>query len=306
METYLPFIVPTVIVVFAIAVVMLVASIFQDAKLIGRTRAIRMSFVSVVAFVAMWFVVGGLVSLGFLAARTWVFDHVDQSYRQQPPMPYLSTSLHSPKGVDDVASAASFCSETSCELSAAQREEIKSWLDYFRTWEQDRQYQTRRDLINTLSVLAVATPVFVLLFIMFQRFRGVQSAVRPIYLYSTALIALAGVIFSGGVLLNTGLKQLLLPASGQAPDHYLTSDISNTQVQNIITCAGVCALADDDLAVMYRWQEAMESMRTKAFDAHAATYARTLPLLIVLLPVFGYFILVARKESAQESGEVAS
>lgn len=275
-----------------------VIGIGADQKSGGR-HGLLQAFILGIALVTLGASLGSLVFLGNLGLRVALPNADQQRSYDWPPTPYLYDQKTGP------VTTTVACTE-GCELTDSQKASFTEWKQQFRDWQtRQTQPQSRygRDLVNGLSVLLIAAPLFVLFFRWVQRDarsgRSIPS-MRSFYFYGFALVGLLATIISGILLVNVGLRTVFLPAdNGGVIATSVPRPVGPTEgnaAQTILNCAERCGMSADDIALVQAWQTA--SVQTPPpHNARQSDLATNLPILLVGLPVFLYHFITIRRET---------
>lgn len=313
MDTFAPylfFLVPTTMV---ICIIILVIAVFQDAKNFGKMHAIRNAFFTVMSYAALLTTFTSITFLSFITMRTFVFQDAltKLHYPGTPPELYLTK--------DTGAATYLSCVENTsiCPLSENDKQQIAVWKESYTAWKKDNasnfekgvSQQNRRDLVNTLSALAVAFPLLILFFILTLR---VHKQAKPksssyyVYFYSAAFTGLACIVIAFGVLTNVTLKTWILPEEkNNAVRLYEQPYSPAANVEDLLDCAAVCGLSQEDAQLAKEWKGDYEKSIGKqgGLNPYHDDYAITIPLILFGGLMFAYHFITVRKEQDEEKKE---
>lgn len=117
--------------------------------------------------------------------------------------------------------------------------------------------------------------------------KQIASFLITLYFVIVSAVALFTLMFSGGELVNIGLKSYIFPAAN-APSYIGSCDADAAQLY----------LAEDESET--DWLEKCEQRRERSFEDHkrqqASNAVRSLALVLVSLPIFLLHFNVVRKE----------
>lgn len=279
-----------------------IIGIGADAKAGGR-HGLLQGFLMSVSLVTFGAAIASLVFLGNLGLRTVLPNADQQRSYDYPPAIFMAS-----KDNAGPLSAALTCSDA-CELTETQKSSFNDWKQMFRDW-QSRQSSpaTRyaRDLVNGLSVLIIAAPLFALFFRWVQRDARAGRAIvsmRSFYFYGFALIGLLATIVSGILLVNIGLRSVFLGADASAtsvlpPRPYSPGDTASAET--IINCGVRCGFSEADVALVREWQTVSQKTNP-TYDRRQSDLATNLPILLAGLPVFLYHFITIRRETRADT-----
>lgn len=275
-----------------------IIGIGADAKAGGR-HGLLQAFLMSVSLVMFGAAVASLVFLGNLGLRTALPNADQQRSYDYPPAVFMAS-----KDNAGPLSAALTCTDA-CELTETQKTSFTEWKQMFSDW-QSRQASpaTRyaRDLVNGLSVLIIAVPLFVLFFRWVQRDARAGRAIasmRSSYFYGYALVGLLATIVSGILLVNVGLRSVFLGADAgaksiSAPRFYSPGDTA--AAETIINCGVRCGFSEADVTLVREWQT-VSQQTNPTYDRRQADLATNLPIFFAGLPVFLYHFITIRRET---------
>lgn len=306
MENFGPYLIFLVPVAFALCIVTVLIAVFQDAKEQGRGRAMRNAFFYVMSFLSLMVMAGSIVSLGYLGLRTWVFtDAQYQGYVATPVDLYdtvrTDASTELPTGFPACAA-----DTQTCPLTDNQKIAVENWATDYQRWQNQMQLGNRRDVINAVSLLAVSLPLFVFFFLLIHRSRHGEkpSNVRPVYFYGTSFVTLAVMVIGVGLLINVGLKSWLLPPDAERWQYAYSTKVAGQEdnVPNMSSCVSVCKMPADYVTLAEKWRQDMDAAneKQKTINPYDGTFASSLPLIVVAIPLFAYHFSLARKEAKHE------
>lgn len=109
-------------------------------------RNIYLYLVSLIALVMMVFAIASLINLALV---TWIFPKADSSYIYVGPKPIATPEVKTP---DD--------KRTPEQIVADAASAQKQWEDEKKNAEEQRVAQKYRDLVQNISFLIVASPLF--------------------------------------------------------------------------------------------------------------------------------------------------
>ncbi|MDP2790067.1 MAG: DUF5671 domain-containing protein [bacterium] len=278
----------------------------------------------------LFFYIGSLVSLGFIVGsgiyllsyvvKVTVFQKADISYRGTPPAIFFNPTRDGGDIPDTIVS----CTPT-CSLTDSQRTSISDWQDNYRIWQQQPTSSTNRarGLVNALSFLIVALPVFWFLFRAAQRDAKQDIAensdpkrsgrtVRSLYFYFIALAAVIMFMIFTGVTVNTVLKTWVVKSASDtqtnvfsAPVKFpgVTGTTDTTAITSLQQCADPCKLTVDQKAQLTQWQADYAQAKTEMDQQPKYEWQRTLatsiPFLLASIPLFLLHWLTIQRERAR-------
>lgn len=276
-----------------------------------QSSSIRHLYFYLVSFIALGFVVGASVYILNYVGKVSVFPDADVAYRGTPPGLFFATLKNDGAPTTEVT-----CVE-SCTLTTADRASIQDWKSAYASWQEQPSARTSRNrgLVNALSFLIVALPVFWFHFRTAQRDFHAESAVsqpdpkragrtiRSFYFYLVSLAAIVMFIISAGVTVNTSLKTWLLneEASTTEAARPTPSDSSETLgVTSLLGCAEKCELDADLTGQLTQWQADYDQARAEMVSQPESSWQRTLatslPFLLASIPLFWLHWRIIQRE----------
>ena len=271
-----------------------------------QASSIRRLYFYLVSFIALGFIVGSSVYVLNYVAKVTIFQQADTSYRGTPPPPIL---IDMKTGV----TSAPAC-EPSCSLSESDRLSLQNWQQQYEQWQAQPTANTNRTrgLVNALSFLIVALPVFWFHFRSAQRDAKEEAlqnpdpkragrTIRSFYFYLVALAAVVIFIISAGVTVNTSLKTWLLDDSTQKVSTPITSNsVELTSVTSLLACAEKCKLDAPLVTQLNQWQQDSKTAQTDIDMQQGNDWQRTLatsiPFLLASIPLFWLHWRVIQRE----------
>jgi len=283
-----------------------------------QPSAVRNIFFYLIALVALGFIVGSSVYVLNYVAKVTVFTKGEFSSRYTPPPLILSPD----KAGTDAGVSKVTCT-TDCSLTDSDRTAINSWEEQYKNWQDQPTITTNktRGLVNALSFLVVAIPIFIFFFRTVQKDyreetgngRTPQRATtipRSIYFYFVVLAAVVMFIVSAGASINTALKTWVVKdaatdtrtISTSVPaktiDGQVTSDTEG--VETLLACADKCSISAEQKALLTQWQadyaEAKAEIDNQNTYAWQRTLATSIPFLLVSIPLFWLHWMVIQRE----------
>lgn len=275
-----------------------------------QSSSIRHLYFYIVSFIALGFVVGSSVYILNYLGKVSAFPEADVSYRGTPPGIFF-TSTKEAAPVFAVT-----CTDT-CSLTETDRTSIADWQQNYRSWQEQSSASANRNrgLVNALSFLIVALPVFWFHFRTAQRDFHAENAqpqpdpkragrtIRTFYFYLVALAAVVMFIISAAVTVNTSLKTWLLDDTTESTRTAkpVTSSTSDTQgVTSLLGCADKCNVDAELKAQLTQWQadydQAKADMDSQQANDWQRTLATSIPFLLASLPLFWLHWRVIQRE----------
>ncbi|MFA6587498.1 MAG: DUF5671 domain-containing protein [Patescibacteria group bacterium] len=282
---------------------------------------IRSIYFYLVSLIALGFIVGSSVYLLNYAAKAGVFKNADFTYRGTPPGIFAV----SPK-IDSASPAFAVTCQDKCSLTDSDRLSISDWQQNYKAWREQPSAKTNRarGLVNALSFLVVALPIF------FFHFRTAQKdykqandsangesvsrgskTLRSIYFYLVALAAVVMFIISAGVTINTVLKTWVVKDANtkssastpvKLPGTPATTDTQG--VSSLLACADKCSLSAEVKQELQNWQTDYTQAQTELDNQNKNDWQRTLatsmPFLLVSIPLFWLHWLVIQKDRKKQ------
>lgn len=286
-----------------------------------QTSAIRNIYFYLVSFIALGFIVGSSVYLLNYVAKTTVFQKADFTYRGTPPGLFFNTVK------DPVNPVFAVTCTDKCSLTDSQRVSITDWQNTYTQWQnQPSASQNRaRGLVNALSFLIVALPIFIFHFRTVQHdYRADLAAVathpdgtkrqafktlRSLYFYLVALAAVVMFIISAGATVNTVLKTWVVKSAGTSsastvPLKIPSSTSSDTEgVKSLLACSDKCGLSADTKQQLTQWEgdyaTANQELDNQTKYDWQHTLATSIPFLLASIPLFLLHWLIIQRERKQ-------
>lgn len=304
------------------ALVVLILAIVQEGKLGGKGLSVRHGFYAAVSLVLLAIAVASTVFVLNLALTSWVFTKAPYTRGLDlgtPPSPALSPQAASPEGAVKPVPAPDFTYSrqclTGCDFTADEIAAIRQWSGEYTTWraatdpEHALSAARRRDLVNALSFLLVALPLFIVFFRFLRRMDPNQPrVVRSVYFYYVALAGLVMAVVSGALLVNVGLKAIAgvsdAPTSPPPTRLSLAQDPNVLLMKSVERCAAACGFTSAEVALAGQWQRDYETVTLRQQGTGTSKtqgdLAMNLPLLAVGLPLFLYHFAQARRDVPAE------
>ncbi|MEK7570625.1 MAG: DUF5671 domain-containing protein [Patescibacteria group bacterium] len=281
-----------------------------------QSSTVRNIYFYLVSLVALGFIVGSSVYLLNYVAKVTVFTQGEVSGRYTPPPLVLS-----PKTEATDASLSKVSCTPDCTLTENDRTSINDWEAQYKTWQTQptTSTNTQRGLVNALSFLIVALPIFFFHFRTAQRDYRKESGqpagagkhssftLRSVYFYFVALAAVVMFIISAGVSVNTALKTWVIkdtasdlnqPIAAKSIDGRTTSETEG--VETLLACADKCNISAEQKTLLTQWQQDYTSAKAEidAQQSHGwqRTMASSLPFLLVSIPLFWLHWTVIQRE----------
>ena len=298
-------------------VLFFIMAIVAEAKSAGKGGAVRSAFSYAVSLVMLLIIVATSAFLLQEGFRAWVFTKAESSAVSGIP-PILPLSVEK---IADTSGAAYACTD-SCQFNTVDKDALSTWKSNYTSWRDNNTttgtfstYQ-KRSLVNAFSFLIVAIPLFWWFFIrMVQREQrkaraeGMtkSSPLRSCYFYLVAFTGLVGVVVSGALLINLGLKNVMGLQKGSSTSSPAMVDVAYEQngVKSIINCTDKCGFTADDKALAEQWlvdYAAFQRTNMGGGSNNAQTDLSTLiPIILVSAPVFLYHFITIRKETSDET-----
>ena len=281
-----------------------------------QSSAIRNIYFYLVSLIALGFIVGSSVYVLNYVAKVTVFTKGEVSGRYLPPSLVLS-----PSKVEADGSLTKVTCTSECSLTENDRTSINDWQNTYKDWQTQPTISTTkaRGLVNALSFLIVALPVFWFHFRTVQRDYREESAqpgttpkrstsiLRAIYFYFVALAAVVMFIISAGVSINTALKTWVVKdAAGDSnvavPAKTISGEAtSETEgVDTLLACADKCNISAEQKSLLIQWQEDYADAKREQDNQQNYSWQRTLassiPFLLVSIPLFWLHWTVIQRE----------
>ncbi len=302
------------------AIVLVVIAIVQEGKTAGRGEAIKSAFTHVVSLAMLSIIIVSTMFLIQQGGRAWVFKKTQSysySYQSPPPVPML---FQNKVGVGQL-----YDCTTDCQMTDTDKTAITQWKTDYANWRDQNATGTittneKRDIVTALSFLIVALPLFWWFFVRtaqreakkFHAEHGKTSTIRTVYYYIFALTGLIGVVVSGALLINTGLRTAFNIQSTTTSNTLVTPTITGmassdlNPVDSIINCAGKCNLSDEDVTLAKQWKTDYATWQKNTTNPIQTSSTQTdlaylLPLLLVMAPVFVYHFFRIRRETSSEA-----
>ena len=211
------------------------------------------------------------------------------------------------------------CAET-CSLTESDRTAINDWQSAYKDWQNQPTASTNktRGLVNALSILIVAIPIFIFFFRTVQKDYRAESAAgqvlqratsvpRSIYFYFIVFAAVVMFIISAGATINTSLKTWVVkdaagdsnyPIAMKSAPGVATSDTEG--VETLLGCADKCAVNAEQKVALTQWQKDYADAKTEIDSQNANNWQRTLalsiPFLLMSIPLFWLHWAVIQRE----------
>ncbi len=282
-----------------------------------QASSIRRLYFYLVSFIALGFIVGSGVYVLNYVAKVSVFKKADISYRGLPPAIFFNPETSGGNVPDTKVT----CTPT-CSLTDSQRTSINDWQDNYHTWQQQATASTNRarGLVNALSFLIVALPVFWFHFRTAQRDAKQEAAenqdpkragrtIRSFYFYLVALAAVVMFIISAGVSVNTVLKTWVVKSASDTPTNVVSAPVKfpgvtgttdTAAITSLQQCADTCKLSADQKEQLAQWQTdytlAKEEMDLQPKNEWQRTLATSIPFLLASIPLFLLHWLIIQRE----------
>ncbi len=281
-----------------------------------QASSIRRLYFYLVSFIALGFIVGSGVYVLNYVAKVTVFQKADVSYRGTPPAMFFNPETSGGTVPDTTVT----CTPT-CSLTDSQRTSISDWQTNYSSWQQQPTAATNRarGLVNALSFLIVALPVFWFHFRTAQRDAREDAAqnpdpkragrtIRSFYFYLVALAAIVMFIISAGVTINTVLKTWVVKSAADtqtnvvsAPAKFPGATTTDTAaITSLQQCADSCGLTADQKAQFNQWQAdytlAIAEQDQQQRYEWQRTLATSIPFLLASIPLFLLHWLIIQRE----------
>ncbi len=274
-----------------------------------QSSSIRHLYFYIVSFIALGFVVGSSVYILNYLGKVSAFPEADVSYRGTPPGIFFVSKEAAP--VLNVT-----CTEA-CSLTDADRTSIADWQQNYQSWQQQSSASTNRNrgLVNALSFLIVALPVFWFHFRTAQRDFHAENTqpqpdpkragrtIRTFYFYLVALAAVVMFIISAAMTVNTSLKTWLLDDTTESTRVAKPAPSSTSETQSVtslLECADKCNVDAELKAQLTQWQadydQAKAEMDSQQSNDWQRTLATSIPFLLASLPLFWLHWRVIQRE----------
>ena len=280
-----------------------------------QPSVVRNIFFYLIALVALGFIVGSSVNVLNYVAKVTVFTEGETSGRYLPPGLFLNQV----KPGSETVSTKVTCSET-CSLTESDRTSINDWQSAYKDWQnQPTASATKtRGLVNALSMLIVALPIFIFFFRTVQKDYRVESAAgqalqrattvpRSIYFYFIVLAAVVMFIISAGATINTSLKTWVVkdaasdanqPIAMKSAPGAATSDTEG--VETLLACVDKCAISAEQKTHLTQWQKDYADAKAEIDSQNTKSWQRTLalsiPFLLVSIPLFWLHWMIIQRE----------
>ncbi|RJO58973.1 hypothetical protein C4546_04040 [Candidatus Parcubacteria bacterium] len=281
------------------------------------TNTIRGIYFYLVAFIALGFIVGSTVYLLNYVAKVSVFQKGDFSFRGTPPGLFVGSAK-----VEESSPAFEVSCQDKCSLTETDRTGISDWQENYKAWREQPSAKTNRarGLVNAISFLIVALPLFILHFRSAQKEHRQASEttnsdmpnrgtklLHSIYFYLIALAAVVMFIISAGATINTVLKTWVIKeanvktsvsTSARVVNGNETSDVQG--VNSLLKCADKCQISSGIVQELKNWQADYAQAKAETEDQTKYDWQRTLatsiPFLLVSIPLFWLHWLVIQKD----------
>lgn len=312
MDFFSPFLFAGMPVVGIAVVVFFIIAIVQEGKRVQG--AIRWAYFYAVSLIGLAIVVGSVTFLLNQLAAATIFPKADDfSFtRGVPPPLFFESATASGETAKPVAVEVSqqLSCTGACTLTDAQRRSVDSWKASYQSWKDQSPLARRgQNVVNALSFLLVAAPLYLLHFLWIQRKRRAEgqlpTTLNATYLYTVSIVGLLIVVISGALLLNLGLKSAFLSDDAQKPQNrYPVMANDTAAIQSLIDCQGKCAgLTDEDVRLAAEWKGENDAFQTAQNDLGSQRQrdlANNLPLLLVGIPLFWFHFAAARRDSGKQ------
>ncbi|MFH0829045.1 MAG: DUF5671 domain-containing protein [Candidatus Kerfeldbacteria bacterium] len=294
-----------------------IMAIVAESKAAGKGGAVRSAFSYAVSLVMLLIIVAASAFLLQEGLRAWVFTKAESSAVSGIP-PVLTLSVEK---TAEGPGAAYACTD-SCQFNAVDKGTLSAWKNDYASWRDNNTttgafttYQ-KRTIVNAFSFLIVAIPLFWWFFIrMVQREQRKARAegmvksgpLRSCYFYLVAFTGLVGVVVSGALLINLGLKNVMGLQKGSSTSSPAMVDVAYEQngVKSVINCTDKCAFTVEDKALAEQWLVDYDAYRKTTMGGgsnSAQTDLSTLiPIILVTAPLFLYHFITIRRETAEET-----
>ncbi len=301
-------------------IVFFVMAIVAEAKSASRGSAVRSAFSYSVSLIMLFIISATVAFLLQVGLRGWVFTKAVSPtvMNGMPPSLYLATE----KGIGSQAAYA--CTDT-CEFTQNDRESLTVWKQNYASWRENYKSTTgrftlndKRDVVNAVSFIIVAVPLFWWFFMrsvqrearkLRTESHGKPGPLRSSYFYLVAFTGLIGLVVSGAMLVNLGLKRvtgLQSDAGSRSAPSMVVPPYEQNGVKSIVNCAEKCGFTEDDttlaaqwLADYDAWQKSGANQYPPANSVHT-DLANLIPVVLVSLPLFLYHFIVVRRETADD------
>lgn len=309
------------------ALVLLILAIVQEGRSGGRGVSIRQGFYAAVSLVLLTLSVTSLTFLLHLGLTSWAltnapYGNVAPSKSTPPPLilaanmdasgaPVTSVRQCTPKVAADGTTTAN------CEFTSQDIQAFRSWVTEYTAWKaippvDTRSQAQRRDIVNALSFLIVAAPLFVVFYRLLRRRNpDAPLVVSSVYHYYVAFAGLVMTVVSAALLINVGLKAAtgVKDVENNPSTMYATSplvgpaDTTALTLASVENCASACGFSPSEVAVAHSWRTDTQATAapTKPTSKRQGDLASNLPLLAVGLPLFLFHFREARSAGSTES-----
>lgn len=296
-------------------VLFFIMAIVAEAKGAGKGGAVRSAFSYAVSLVMLLIIVATSAFLLQEGFRAWVFTKAESSAMSGVP-PVLSLTVE--KTLEGPGAA--YACTDSCQFTAVDKDTLSAWKSDYASWRDNNTttgafttYQ-KRTIVNAFSFLIVAVPLFWWFFIrMVQREHRKAHAegmvksgpLRSCYFYLVAFTGLVGVVVSGALLINLGLKNVMgLQKTADTSSTALDFAYDQNGVKSIINCADTCGFTAEDTSLAQRWLADYTTYRKTDMGGGRTVQtdlALLIPIILVTAPLFLYHFITIRKETADET-----
>jgi len=292
--------------VFGIALIALVAvAISSEARHGGKGEMVRSAYFYGMSLMSLAIVIGATVYLANEGLSAWVFTRAQQPtiLRQGPPPSLYFSDLRKEVPVGPTTYS---CTDQ-CDLPEDAKTQVTAWQTQYAEWSSAvaNNSRQRRNIVNALSFLIVAVPVFFLHYRIVRRDRDSEDkrTIRSTYFYGLSLISLLMVIASVGFLVNLGLNEWISPGENPNRNYYPTpiqvTAEETSGVTSVANCQDKCDLSTEVVAAAAQWPkdyQAYQQASQNGVSSKHQTAAAMLSLLLVAAPVFWYHFTGIRKK----------
>jgi len=241
---------------------------------------------------------------------SWVFTRAEQPsiVRQgPPPSPYFAPAA---KDVS-VSGVTTYECTDGCDLPDGADAQIAAWQTQYTDWQSsvDNNSRQRRNIVNALSFLLVALPVFILHFRIVRRDHNSEEkrTIRSTYFYGLSLISLLMAVASIGFLVNLGLNEWISPGEENPNGRYYpvpaeVAVMEKSAITSILNCKDKCDIDPAAVELANQWEDDYQAYQEKSIDNGVSTKHQTaagmLAILLIASPVFWYhFTSIRGKKS---------
>lgn len=310
MDSFAPWIFAGIPIVALAVVVFFIIAIIQEGKRVQG--AIRWAYFYAISLIGLAIIVGSTAFLLNQLAVSTVFPKgdVQNDFRGIPPTLFLERSAVGDETIAKpiAVGATTLSCTTDCAVTDIQRQEIDAWKASYQSWKETTVPGTRgQNIVNALSFLLVALPLYLLHYLWIQRKRRSEahspSTLNATYLYTVSIAGLLMVVISGALLINLGLKTVFLSDTAQKTSGGAPITIEPNAVQSLIDCNGKCAgLTAEDVQIAQEWKvdyDTYQASQNSLSTQRQRDLANNLPLLLVGIPLFWFHFASARRDSGK-------